>query len=347
VLKIPQTDAAALTQLIQNHKRPQLLGRLRNALALAVIREIEPDLIIFDEFQKFRTLLINTSNPNPDAVTQFLRGGGPAPAPAVLLLSATPYRLYSPRHQELIGTSHYQEFVELIRFLLRENPGQPGPVERYFREFGIEMQSPAANVDRLKELKQEIESRVRPVMRRTERIQPSGVAAKIPCCKACNNRSRRSEGFQALGFQTARFQWPKNGPARGSGELCRALLVLSATTGANAWTGLRRVARYRFDVEAWRAWSATGRSRSAPCPQNLAPSTIARAERAYACETPGSPVGEALLTMVGSSARMGRSCCGGRKTVGLQPVQGRATNACRSTELRPGSRRSVPHPQWL
>jgi hypothetical protein len=124
--------------------------------------------------------LIDTSNPKPDAVTEALRGGGQAPAPAILLLSATPYRMYSPRHEELNGTSHYQEFVELIRFLLGEDPRQPGPVEKYFREFGIEMQLPAANVDRLAELKQEIESRVRPVMRRTERIQPSGGSQKAP-----------------------------------------------------------------------------------------------------------------------------------------------------------------------
>jgi hypothetical protein len=74
VLRITETDAAALTKLIQNHKRPLLLGRFRNALALAALRQIEPDLIIFDEFQKFRRLLIDTSNPKPDAVTEALRG---------------------------------------------------------------------------------------------------------------------------------------------------------------------------------------------------------------------------------------------------------------------------------
>ncbi len=180
VLKVTQTGAGALTQLIQDHKRSQLLGRFRNALALAALDQIRPDLIIFDEFQKFRSLLIDTSQSTKfDAVTETLRGGLKASDPAILLLSATPYRMYSSRREELSGPSHYQEFVELIRFLLGEDPKQSKGVEQNFRDFGIEMQSPAPNESRLNELKREIERHLRPVMSRTERIQPDGVRAEI------------------------------------------------------------------------------------------------------------------------------------------------------------------------
>lgn len=38
------------------------MGTLRAALAMAVLRDIRPDLVIFDEFQKFREMLIDPSN---------------------------------------------------------------------------------------------------------------------------------------------------------------------------------------------------------------------------------------------------------------------------------------------
>jgi hypothetical protein len=70
-----------------------IMGRLRNSLALAALTEIRPDLIIFDEFQKFRELLIDEPGTLADPVTRALRGKWRVEDPALLLLSATPYRL--------------------------------------------------------------------------------------------------------------------------------------------------------------------------------------------------------------------------------------------------------------
>jgi hypothetical protein len=122
------------------------MGRLRTALAIAVLRDVRPDLVIFDEFQKFREMLIDPPNASPraadkqsrnetDPVTLALRGGS-SKGHGVLLLSATPYRLYTTRQEEAAGASHHQDFLELIRFLFGPASKQPREIERAFRDFG-------------------------------------------------------------------------------------------------------------------------------------------------------------------------------------------------------------------
>ena len=105
------------------------MGSLRTALALAALRSVQPDLIIFDEFQKFRELLIDPQpkpgkpKVSPDPLTLALRGGVKRNDPALLLLSATPYRPYSTRQEEREGFSPHKEFFELINFLF--GPDKP------------------------------------------------------------------------------------------------------------------------------------------------------------------------------------------------------------------------------
>lgn len=94
-----------------------MIAHLRNALAASAVEEINPDLVIFDEFQRFRDLI----EPQPDEAAQRvigrLRGDDSPNPPALLLLSATPYRLFTRRWEEEAGTSHRSEFFELVEFL--------------------------------------------------------------------------------------------------------------------------------------------------------------------------------------------------------------------------------------
>src|SRR5205823_4664678 len=118
-----------------------LMGSLRTALAIAVLQDVRPDLVIFDEFQKFRELLIDKPKASPDPVTQALRGGTRGNGHAVLLLSATPYRLYSSRQDEAAGASHHQDFFQLIRFLFGSRTNEPEEIERAFLDFGKKMRA--------------------------------------------------------------------------------------------------------------------------------------------------------------------------------------------------------------
>jgi hypothetical protein len=150
------------------------MGSLRTALAMTVLKEIKPDIVIFDEFQKFTELLIDPPNASLDPVALALRGWG-INSHGVLLLSATPYRLYSTRQEEAAGASHHQDFFELIRFLFGPDSKQPKEIERAFLEFGAMMlakETPDLKV--LGDLRDEIQRRLRRVMSRTERPNDTG-----------------------------------------------------------------------------------------------------------------------------------------------------------------------------
>jgi hypothetical protein len=91
------------------------IGRLRRALALATLRHQPPDLVILDEFQRYRQLL-EEKEADP-LLKALLDPTASAKPPAILLLSATPYRLLSTRWEESQGTLAHAQLMELIEFL--------------------------------------------------------------------------------------------------------------------------------------------------------------------------------------------------------------------------------------
>ena len=94
-----------------------LIVHLRNALAASAVEKVSPDLVIFDEFQKFDDLLKKQEDKAAERVIGRLLGHGMQNPPALLLLSATPYRLFTRRWEEEAGASHRSEFFELIEVL--------------------------------------------------------------------------------------------------------------------------------------------------------------------------------------------------------------------------------------
>src|SRR3546814_11286966 len=96
-------------------KATAFVGRLRRALALATLRHQTPDLVILDEFQRYRQIL---DEKDQDPLLKALLGSdGAATGPAVLLLSATPYRLLSTRWDDARGALAQRELLELVEFL--------------------------------------------------------------------------------------------------------------------------------------------------------------------------------------------------------------------------------------
>jgi hypothetical protein len=163
-------NAESLAAFAEAQRPAKMMGSFRTALALAVLRDIQPDLVIFDEFQKFREMLMDAPGQAPDPVTRALRGGSRSRGHAVMLLSATPYRLYSTREDEAAGLSHHQEFFALIRFLFGDDSNQPGLIETDLLRFGAMMLGEETpDLAALRELRNDIETRLRPVLSRTER----------------------------------------------------------------------------------------------------------------------------------------------------------------------------------
>ncbi|MBO4140359.1 hypothetical protein J5U46_09415 [Micromonospora tulbaghiae] len=90
-----------------------LTGALRTTLATAGVEALEPDLIILDEFQRFRELL----NPEGGEGAELARHLFDYRAARVLLLSATPYKPFTFAEEATAGEDHYRDFRQVLRFL--------------------------------------------------------------------------------------------------------------------------------------------------------------------------------------------------------------------------------------
>jgi len=150
-----------------------LVGELRNLLARVCIDAVEPDLIILDEFQRFKDLLVtDDSEVSPEAELARQLFGYKTPQGndvALLLLSATPYRMFTT-DQEIGSEDHYEDFLETVRFLLNDDTKLAHlktSLERY-REHLTRASTGAAHD--LPSIKRELESQLLGVMCRRERV---------------------------------------------------------------------------------------------------------------------------------------------------------------------------------
>ncbi len=106
------SDTLYTTELTgeQWYRRRELVGQLRHVLAEAGVETLQPDLIILDEFQRFRQLLDQRSAAGE--LAHFLFNYRKA---KVLLLSATPYKPFT--YAEEREESHERDFMETLEFL--------------------------------------------------------------------------------------------------------------------------------------------------------------------------------------------------------------------------------------
>ncbi|RQW99843.1 helicase C-terminal domain-containing protein [Micromonospora inaquosa] len=103
---------SALPDELRENAR-KLTGDLRTVLATAGVEVLEPDLIILDEFQRFRELL----DPNGGEGAELARHLFDYGAARVLLLSATPYKPFTFAEEATGGEDHYADFRQVLRFL--------------------------------------------------------------------------------------------------------------------------------------------------------------------------------------------------------------------------------------
>lgn len=98
-----------------------IIGRLRHMFAEISVARLEPDLVIMDEFQRFK-YLIDTSGVSEVSMlaNKFFNTDGLR----ILLLSATPYKMYSTMEEidEDQVDAHYSEFFKVIEFLSDTQP---------------------------------------------------------------------------------------------------------------------------------------------------------------------------------------------------------------------------------
>ena len=92
-----------------------VMNKLRVMFARISVSMLEPDLVIMDEFQRFKFLLSSDDSELGILAHSFLSGHDTR----VLLLSATPYKLYSTLEEidENQLDAHYAEFFQVMNFL--------------------------------------------------------------------------------------------------------------------------------------------------------------------------------------------------------------------------------------
>src|SRR5690606_4017336 len=96
-----------------HYARFTLIGALRSLLAHVAVDQLEPDLVVLDEFQNFSALLRAEAD---DDGAQLARAVFDHPRARVLLLSATPYKMYT-LPEEPGGEDHYRDFTHTVSFL--------------------------------------------------------------------------------------------------------------------------------------------------------------------------------------------------------------------------------------
>ena len=136
----------------------QIIGGLRRILASVCVEYLKPDLLIMDEFQRFK-YLINLKEDNKQIKT--------------LLLSATPYKMYSLQSEEEEGESHFEEFKFIVDFLLNDEIKTKEFVEVWNEYSKSLLQLKEPNWNNIKKAKQKVESLLRSVIARTERVTVS------------------------------------------------------------------------------------------------------------------------------------------------------------------------------
>ena len=99
------------------HRNHELIAEFRQSLAKAGVDTLEPDLIILDEFQRFRHLL----NPDSGDAAELAHALFEHPDAKVLLLSATPYKPFT--NSDDADDDHYEDFLATVRFLAGGSPG--------------------------------------------------------------------------------------------------------------------------------------------------------------------------------------------------------------------------------
>ena len=95
-----------------------VMNKLRVMFAKISVSMLEPDLVIMDEFQRFKFLISDEDSEIGILAKRFFSGRNTK----VLLMSATPYKLYYTPEEidESQGHEHFEEFLQVIKFIFND-----------------------------------------------------------------------------------------------------------------------------------------------------------------------------------------------------------------------------------
>ena len=174
----------------QREAAREIVGGLRQMLARAAAAALEPDLVILDEFQRFRDLLDVRTGEAAELADYFFR----QPDAHVLLLSATPYKPFTYAEEAPPDADHYADFLKTLEFLADSDSSVESVREDLdaLRQAALSGEPTAAIRDRVQgRLRTWIARTERPpVARQTTTLDSAGSQARV--------RAEDFAGFVAL-----------------------------------------------------------------------------------------------------------------------------------------------------
>ena len=150
-------------------ERVSIVGELRLILAENNLAALKPDLVILDEFQRFRHILQGEDEAARLARRLFEYSDENRKA-RVLLLSATPYKMLTLSDEA--GSNHYEDFLETLeKVLFNNDPKSVDKVRNLLELYRSELfRLHGGKSESLEQIRRELESLLRKVMVRTEKL---------------------------------------------------------------------------------------------------------------------------------------------------------------------------------
>jgi len=166
--------------LWDDDERLRLVEILRLRLAEVSVEILEPDLIILDEFQRFKDLL-DKKNPDAALAHRLFK----YPGVKTLLLSATPYKVLSLNNEQ--EDDHYPDLLKTLHFLF-DSDEEVELVEKEIRAFRQALYTVGVHADerQVSVSRERLQKHLSKVMCRTERgsMTKSCNAMLRECCSS-------------------------------------------------------------------------------------------------------------------------------------------------------------------
>ncbi|MGD1045097.1 MAG: helicase-related protein [Bacteroidota bacterium] len=159
----------AVVPYTEREERNDVIGNLRALLARTCLQHLEPDLIILDEFQRFKHLLDTTTEAGQLAHKLFDYSDEHSEA-RVIMLSATPYKMYTLSAMEETE-NHYEDFLNTYQFLTNNDAKKGASFDGQLLDYREKLLTfNTENVSPIVQAKNLIETALKKVMVRTERL---------------------------------------------------------------------------------------------------------------------------------------------------------------------------------
>ena len=150
----------------QRERARWILGSLRRMISQTALRALQPDLVILDEFQRFRDLLdVETGGEAAELANELFK----QPDAHVLLLSATPYKPFTYAEEAASDAGHYADFLKTLQFLA----GSEMPVDSVRADLD-ELRQAALSGEPTIEIRDRVQAQLRKWIARTERPTGTG-----------------------------------------------------------------------------------------------------------------------------------------------------------------------------